>query len=555
MQEAYAYGGWVIAGLVIYMSALLAIGWWASKRVANEADFLVAGRSLGIPLTIGALVATWYGAGTTMGAAGAAYLFGTQGVVFDPYGAALCLLLIGLIFGRVVRRSKYMTLVDYFRSRYSGPVATMAGFVMVIAEMGWVGALLVGFGSIIEFFTGIPLLWGIVASTLVLVVYTFLGGMYAVTLTDALQMAVITISMLAILMIVMSIPEVGGWSYIFANDPSHNWLGINQWDFFPTSEANADPELGNAGFNYYTGHMGWFYWLAAVMAIGVGSLAAQDVNQRLMSAKSENASVYSAIASSVIYLVMGLIPVVLGMAAFALFPDLEFDDVQNKLLLIMAAEYLPVVVVIIFVCGLVAALMSSAAAATLAAASIIGHNGGKFFKPDMTAQDSLRLTRLFVPLVAGSALVLALEFETIYHLMVVSWSLLLVSIFVPYACGFFWKGANAAGAMAAIFGGFIAWMIGYFYYLPVTMEANTDLVPGVEGVYFEWARWDALYISSVWGVAASLLSMIIVSKLTRNLIPPRPLLDADDIPLNTSGWFGLSPQPAAPPVAPSPAPD
>ena len=256
--------------LGVYMAALLWIGWWASKRVSNEADFLVAGRSLGIPLTIGALVATWYGAGTTMGAAGAAYLFGTQGVVFDPYGAALCLLLIGLVFGRIVRRSKYMTLVDYFKSRYNAPVATISGFIMVIAEMGWVGALLVGFGSIIEFFTGIPLGWGIGISTLVLVVYTFLGGMYAITLTDALQMAVITISMIAILMIVMSLPEVGGWSYIFANDASHNWAGVNQWDFFPTSEANADPEFENAGFVYYTGHMGWFYWLAAVMAIGVG---------------------------------------------------------------------------------------------------------------------------------------------------------------------------------------------------------------------------------------------------------------------------------------------
>lgn len=415
MQEAYPDGGWVIAGLAVYMSVLLWIGWWASKRVSDEADFLVAGRRLGIPLTIGALVATWYGAGTTMGAAGAAYLFGTQGVVFDPYGAALCLLLIGLVFGRIIRRSKYMTLVDYFKSRYNGPAATVAGFIMAIAEMGWTGALLVGFGSIIEFFTGIPLAWGIGVSTLVLVIYTYLGGMYAITLTDALQMAVITISMLAILMIVMSIPEVGGFAYIFENDPTHNWMGINQWDFFPTSEANADPELGNAGFNYYTGHMGWFYWLAAIMAIGVGSLAAQDVNQRLMSAKSENASVYAAIASSGIYLIMGLIPVILGMAAFRLYPDLAFEDVQNKLLPIMAADY-----------------------------------------------------------------------------------------------------------------------------LPATMEANTNVVPGVEGVYLEWARWDALYISSVWGVMASVLSMVVVSLATQKMMPPKPLLDADGNPLSTEGWFGLS---------------
>ncbi len=540
MQEAYADGQWVIVGLAVYMIGLLAIGWWASKRVGNETDFLVAGRRLGIPLTIGALVATWYGAGTTMGAAGAAYLFGTQGVVFDPYGAALCLLLIGLVFGRVVRRSRYMTLVDYFKSRYNGPAATIAGLVMVIAEMGWIGALLVGFGSIIQFFTGIPLGWGIGVSTMVLVVYTFLGGMYAITLTDALQMAVITISMVAILMIVMSLPEVGGWGYIFANDPANNWMGINQWDFFPTSESGADPELGNAGFNYYTGHMGWFYWLAAIMAIGVGSLSAQDVNQRLMSARDENASVYAAIASAFIYLIMGFIPVVLGMAAFKLFPDLSLEDVQNKMLLIMAAKYLPVIVVIVFVCGLVAALMSSAAAATLAAASIIGHNGGKLFVPDMSAKRSLMLTRLFIPIVAGVALLLALEFETIYHLMVVSWSLLLISIFVPYACGFFWKTANSSGALAAMISGFAGWLIGYFVYLPATMEANTNVVPGVEGVYFEWARWDALYISSVWGVIASLAAMVTVSLLTQKRDTPNPLLDAEGNPLDIRGWFGLS---------------
>ena len=551
MQDSYAHGSWVIAGLAVYMGALLWIGWWASKRVSNEADFLVAGRSLGIPLTIGALVATWYGAGTTMGAAGAAYLFGTQGVVFDPYGAALCLLLIGLVFGRIVRRSKYMTLVDYFKSRYNAPVATIAGFIMVIAEMGWVGALLVGFGSIIEFFTGIPLGWGIGVSTVVLVIYTYLGGMYAITLTDALQMAVITISMIAILMVVMSLPEVGGWSYIFANDPSHNWIGTNQWDFFPTSEANADPELGNAGFVYYTGHMGWFYWLAAVMAIGVGSLAAQDVNQRLMSAKSENTSVYAAILSGFIYLGMGMIPVFLGMAGFVLFPDLDLDQIQNQMLLIMAAEFLPLIVVILFVCGLVAALMSSAAAATLAAASIIGHNGAKFFNKDLDAGSSLKYTRIFVPVVAGSALLLALEFETIYHLMVVSWSLLLVSVFVPYAFGFFWKKANTAGALSAICGGFIAWLIGYFYYLPYTSEANTDVVPGVEGVYFEWARWDALYISSIWGVAASVGLMIIISLATKNSVPAKPLLDADGKPLNTKGWFGLSPQRPSEELAPA----
>ena len=541
MEQTYEYGSWVIGGLGIYMMILLAVGWWASKQVSDEADFLVAGRRLGLPLMVGALVATWFGAGTTMGASGATYLFGVQGVVFDPFGAALCLVLLGLVFARVVRRSKYMTLVDFFESRYSNKVAGLSAFVMLIAEMGWIGALLVGFGAIINFFTGIPLGWGIGISTLVLILYTYMGGMYAVTMTDTVQIAVVTVSMIAIFVIVMGLPEVGGWSYVLANDPSHNWLGINQWDFFPTSESRADADLGNAGFNYYTGHMGWFYWLAAIMAIGVGSLAAQDVNQRLMSAKSENVGVYSAVVSGVLYLVLGMIPVILGVAAFKLYPDMEFDVVQNQMLLVMAADYLPTFLVIIFVCGLVAALMSSAAAATLAGASIAGYNGVKMLKPDISDEASLRWTRIFVPIVACVSLLIALKFEVIYNLMVAAWTLLLVSNFVPYACGFFWKKANANGAMASMIGGFLGWIAGYFYYLPITSDANTDLVPGVEGVYEPWANWDAVYIGSIWGVIASVVLMIVVSLATQKSQTPKPLLDADGNSLEMSGWFGLVP--------------
>lgn len=91
----YEHGTAVMVSLIVYMFILLGIGWWASKRVANESDYLVAGRSLGFILSLGALVATWYGAGTTMGSAGAAYLFGVQGVIFDPFGAALCLIIVG----------------------------------------------------------------------------------------------------------------------------------------------------------------------------------------------------------------------------------------------------------------------------------------------------------------------------------------------------------------------------------------------------------------------------------------------------------------------------
>ena len=543
MNEAlgnYEYGNLVIIGLCCYMLIMLGIGYWASLRVGNESDYLVAGRRLGFVLSTGALVATWYGAGTTMGAAGIAYLFGNQGVLFDPYGAAICLVIVGLFFARLVRRGRYLTMVDLFGLRYGKQMGLCAGIAIVIAEMGWVGALLVGFGTIIEYFTGIPLGWGIGLATVVLVIYTYLGGMWALTLTDALQMAIIIISMIA--MLYVAVPLVGGWDAVFDGSPSNNFLGINQWDFFPTPEARADPELGNAGFLYYTGHMGWFYWAASLMAIGFGSLAAQDLAQRMLSAKDEQTSVKSCITAGVLYMILGLIPVILGMIAFKLYPNLGFDDVQNKILLKMAAEHLPVGIVILFVCGLVAALMSSAAAAVLAAASIIGYNGTRLIKPDVDDKTTLKITRIFVPIITAAALVLALRFETIYNLMVVAWSVLLVGLFAPYVATFFWKKANGMGALSAFVLGFAAWIFAYFQYLPATMEANTDVVPGVEGVYFDWAMWDALYIASVWGLMASILALVVVSLATQKADPPRAMVDIDGNPLDTSGWFAFSKQ-------------
>ena len=540
MSSKYEFGLWVIIGLVVYMACLLGIGWYASRKVDDESDFLVAGRRLGFFLSMGALVATWYGAGTTMGSAGNVYLFGIPGVLFDPFGAALCLVIVGLFFARLVRRGRFLTLVDLYGLRYGKHMAFAAGTAMVIAEMGWVGALLVGFGSVIEFFTGIPLGWGIGIATTVLVLYTYLGGMWALTLTDALQMSIIIISMIAMLLV--ALPLVGGWDAILVNSAENNYLGNNQWAFLPVSEADANPEFDNAGFNYYTGYMGWFYWLASLMAIGFGSIAAQDLTQRMLSARDEKTSVASCLSGGVLYLVLGMIPVILGMIAFQIYPDLSFAEIQNQVLLIMAAEHLPPIMTVLFVCGLVAALMSSAAAAILAASAIIGYNGMKGINPETSDASALKVTRILIPVVACVSLLLALRFETIYNLMVVSWSVLLVGLFASYSAAFFWKKANGLGALAAFIGGFGVWIFAYFQYLPTTMEANTDVVPGVEGVYFDWAMWDALYIASVWGLLASIISLVVVSLATQKIDRPSPLVDVDGQPLDSKGWFAFSSQ-------------
>ena len=537
MESTYQYANWVLIGLGIYMVLMLFIGWYASKKISTTSDYVVAGRRLGIFFCTGTLFATWFGSGTCMGGAGNAYIFGNQGVIFDPWGAAVCLLLTGFFFARLMRRGRYITLVDLFELRYGRTMGMFSTASLSIAEMGWVGAQLVAFGTIINYFSGIPLGVGITISTAILVVYTYLGGMWAVTLTDVFQMIILMVGMTA--MLAVAIPLAGGWEAVFSNDPN-NMMGINQWSFVPTPESAANVEMENAGYMYYTGYVGWFYWLAAWLAIGFGSIPAQDLMQRVLSAKDEKTASYSSYLAGLLYVTVGMMPVVIGMIYFQVNPDLSIDDALNKILLLMAVEHLHPIFAVLFVSALVAALMSSSDSAILGAASILGYNGYKYFKSDADEYKTLKMTKIMVPVVTIVSLMLALYFQAIYNLMVIAWSLLLVSLFVPYASAYFWKKANNYGAIAAFWGGLATWMSAYFIYLPMTKEANTDLgLKGAEtGIYFDWAMWDSLYISSVWALIGSIVCMVVVSLATQKMDAPKPLVDIDGQLLPVVNWMG-----------------
>lgn len=534
MEEIYSNKNWVIIGVGIYMVFMLLIGWWASKRVKGTADYVVAGRRLGIFLGTGTMFATWFGAGTCMGGAGNAYLFGNQGVIFDPWSGALCLILLAIFFARLMRRGRYLTIADLFNLRYGKSMALLSIGTLAISEMGWLGAQLVAFGVILNFFTGIPLLVGIAISTLIVVVYTYVGGMWAVTITDIFQMIIIIIGL--ILLLVIAIPKVGGLGAIFSNSPEGNWIGLNQWSFWYTSEAAADAEMGNAGFMYYTGHKGWFYMIAAWLSLGFGAICAQDTQQRLLSSKDEKTSAFSSLFAGIGYIIFGIMPIIAGMIYFRINPDLSIDDAMSKILLYMSIDYLPLAGTVIFVSALVAALMSSADSAILAASSVIGYNGYKLLKPDVTDQQTLKMTRIMVPIITLISLVLALWFQVIFNLMVIAWTLLLVSLLPSYVGGYFWKKSNRSGALASFFGGLASWIIAYLAYLPATKAANTDAVPGVPGVYWDWAMWDSLYIASIWGLLGSVLLLIIVSLATQKKDAPLPLVDIDNKPMSLKGW-------------------
>ena len=103
----------IFIGVGVYIVIMIAVGIYAAKKTHSASEFIVAGRSLPLWLLTTTIIATWFGGGMMIGGAGAAYDDGLLGNIADPFGATVCLLLLGLFFVRIFRRLKLLTFVDF----------------------------------------------------------------------------------------------------------------------------------------------------------------------------------------------------------------------------------------------------------------------------------------------------------------------------------------------------------------------------------------------------------------------------------------------------------
>jgi hypothetical protein len=129
-----------LVGLVAYLALQLGIGVWISKRIRTEADYLLAGRSLGYTLATFSIFATWFGSETVMGSAGNAFRDGISLANAEPFGYGLCLILMGLIFAGPLWRRRLTTLADLFRQRYSVKVERLAAVILIPGSILWAAA-------------------------------------------------------------------------------------------------------------------------------------------------------------------------------------------------------------------------------------------------------------------------------------------------------------------------------------------------------------------------------------------------------------------------------
>ena len=418
--------------IVLYLGLTLLIGWWASKRVKSTQDFVVAGRQLPLIVAASALFATWFGSETVMGASSEFVNHGLIGVIEDPFGAALCLLLVGVFFARPLYRMNILTLNDFFRIRFSRATEFMSAIFMVPSYFGWIAAQLLAMAFILQTLTGIPFLYNITICTMLVMGYTYIGGMWAVSITDFVQTIIIILGLL--FFAIQLLLEVGGWTRLMEHTPEGFFYIL--------------PEPNPIDISHY---------FAAWITIGLGSIPQQDVFQRVMSAKSEKVAVKASYLGALMYLVIALLPLMIGLCGQILYPELLKNDPQ-KFLPELVLQHGSLVLQIFVFGALLSAIMSTTSGAILAPATVLGENIIRPYFKQINDQQLLKIMRFSVIIVAIISAILASLKSNIYELVGQSSAFSLVSLFVPLVAGLWWKNASNTGAMVSMIVGMIAWV-------------------------------------------------------------------------------------------------
>ena len=458
----------VIWGILIYVVGMIAIGFWASGQIHNLPDFLVAGRKLPFYLATATLFATWFGGGTVMGGSAEAYSSGLIGVIADPFAAGIALIIAGLFYVVLLRRMELLTITDVFGRYYGKGAEIFSSTLMVPVYIGWLGAQLLAVGYIMEALTGWDRTWMVIAGTFVIWLYTFAGGMWAVAVTDLFQLILLIGGLLLIFPVALA--QIGGWHGLMEVTPPEVWRLL--------------PEHGASGSD-------WVVYAGQWLMMGLGTVVGQDLIQRSLSSKTERVARWSAIASGIGYLTIGMIPVLLGIIGRYVYPGLKDPEMIIPLL---AREHLHPILLVFFIGALLAAIMSSADSALLAGTSLITKNIVQPIWPRLEDKNLLkiaRVTTLFFMLVSMG---LALKMKSIYSLMVNSWATLFVAILVPVTAALYLKNVTKKAAWVSMLAGVGSWFIYIFIYSGGLVDVN-DAV---------------FYAAATIGGAFSLISFLLV---------------------------------------------
>ncbi|MBM4445827.1 MAG: hypothetical protein FJ023_00505 [Chloroflexi bacterium] len=481
-------------GLIILLGLYFVVGvgtYFLVQRSGRR--FIIAGKRLPFFVIGTMLFAQALDANSTMGAATGAYTVNFWFGFSFPLGLAICLVVTGLWFAKPLNRMNMITLADFYYRRYNKPVEVIVSLLMAFSFIILVAGNMAGAAWIMTYIFEIPYITALAIMSVLVLAYTFSGGLFSCAATDMVQEypAIIAFSVGAVWLVVAA----GGWDSFAAAIPPgfFDWTGL-------TSTAN----------------LSLVTW-ANLLALGLGDIVALDFMERVFAAKDPETAQKGCYYGAAFTLIAGLAATSIGLMAFKLLPAADIVD-PRTILPMVAVTSLPLLLGLFVLVGPLAAGLSTANGGGLAISAVFSRNifhrnilqpylarkarvtGKPIKKEDWHVWDQRLLwwaRFVLIPVFAVAGWLAYVKPEP-GIMLVLAFDVVFAGCLVPLVLGIYWKKANAWGALSAVIVGSILRLILYIKIPPDLAGLDTMIPPVV-----------------------SLVVMVVVCLLTQKQDPPK----------------------------------
>lgn len=428
---------WVIA---IYAFVLIGVGAVMAKRVKGSDDFFVGGRKFGPILLFITLVAPNIGAGSTVGVAGLGFQVGLSAawwIIASAVGTFILAVFVGPPIWRLAKKHNFYTLGDYLDYRYNRNFRGLISLMMGIGTIAIFAGQLMGIAWILSVVAGVTKSVGILIGAIVVVLYFCAGGLVTAAYVNSIEATVKLVGFFIAVPFVLNF--VGGWSGLETK------VAANLGDAMQTARYFSMDGVG------FTAIMGYFMMLTPSFFISPGLIG------KIYGAKNERTVVLSTLLCGIVMLIFAIIPVILGMAASVVVPNLSERDLA---LPIVMKECMPFWASALALAAIFSAEISAADAVLYMITSSFTKDIYKsFIKPDISDEKLLRNSRV-VTVVAGCIGVgMAIILPNVISALSIFYSLMSVSLTAPLLFGLFSKRPSTTAAFVSAIAGIITTVV------------------------------------------------------------------------------------------------
>lgn len=475
---------WALDGSIIgfYILISLLVGLSIRKYVSNVEDYLVAGREVNLYAGMASLAATEFGIVTCMAAAQLGYRYGFSGAVV---GLLLCtsMYLVGKtgFCIKPLRDANAMTLPEFFEKKYSPRVRWATGLIIVIGGLLNTGVFLRTGGDFLVAVVGLnPKYLEITMTGLLIVValYTVLGGMISVLVTDFLQFILMSAGMIIVTIYIVA---TIGWGTIL---------------------DAVQSTYGAAGFNpFINKNLGWQYVLYTFLTVSATVLTWQTMIARVLACKDSTVAKKMYTKTSFFYIVRSLIPVCWGLAALTIWKPDALGGAPITAMPRFLAAALPTGLIGIVVAAMLAADMSTDSSYLLGWASVIYNDIlAVFHKGTWAEKKAVLINKLLVAAIGLFLLFYGLWYplkSDLWVYMTLTAAIYSVSVSTLLIAACYWKKANTWGAYAAIVvGSAIPILFLVLQQIPATAEFAKAIGPYYSDISAFVFAWIAMFVGS-----------------------------------------------------------